>query len=801
MRQDLRFALRMIGSHRWFSAAIVVTLALGIGVNTMVFTLVNAVLFKPVPVPNGARLIVINNRKLADQGDTMPVSYPDFREFRARNSSLQGLEAASQDAATLSESDNPPQRYNILYQSAGLFPMLGVQPALGRGFRPSEDQPGAAPVLLLGSRVWKERYHSDPAILGHVVRVNGKPATIIGVMPEGFRFPSSSDLWMPLQPTAEIDQRSNRSVQLYGILQHGVAIPQASDDLGHIAARLAAAYPEDKAIGIRIQTFHERFNGGNIRIVFLLMLAAVGFVLLIACANVANMMLSRALSRRREMSIRAAIGASRWHVIRQLLIESVMLSLLGGLLGLGLSMGGVHAVDLATQDVGKPYWVQFTMDFRVFGYFAALCVASGMLFGLAPAIRTSRVDLNDALRDGVRTAGSPRGGRLSTALVVFQFALTLVLLTGAGVFARSFVVNQEFNSFVPAGRLLSARLNLPADRYPDAASRLQFYDRLLPRLNAIPGVTQASLTTDLPGLGSGRWRIEVEHAPATDVAHAPVASPIAVSPGYFREIHLTLLAGREFNDLDGRPGHLAAVVTRDFAERFWPGQSSLGKRVRLYTKDTPGDWLEVVGMVSDLIQNPTADAPVPLLFVPYRQTAPAYLAILLRTAGNPANAAGALRATVQGLDEDLPLYELRTMTESLDRQFWFLRVFGSLFGTFALIALLMASVGIYAVMAQATSRRTQEIGVRMALGATSRNILALVLRRGLWQLAAGLLLGLGAAYPAARLMTRLPLGVSASDPLVLGSVSLALAAVGAFACWLPARRAATLDPLNAIRYE
>jgi predicted permease len=635
------------------------------------------------------------------------------------------------------------------------------------------------------------------------VRVNGKPATILGVMPEGFRFPQNQDIWMALAPTAEMESRSNRSLEMFGILKPGVPAAQAAAGLSAIAHRLGAQYPEaDKGFDVVMQTFHERYNGGNIRMIFLLMLAAVGFVLLIACANVANMMLSRALGRMREISIRAAMGASRWQLIRQLLIESMMLSAFGGVLGLALAAGGVHAFDLATQDVGKPYWVQFTMDYAVFGYFAALCIVSGLLFGLAPALKASRADVNSALKDGGRSsAGGRSGGALSSVLVVFQFALTLVLLTGAAVFVRAFIVNLSFNQGLPASQLLTARVSLPSVRYADAAARVRFFDQLLPRIGAIPGVTQVEMTSEFPGMGAPTRRVEIEHSALQDPAHGPSAPYLVQTPGYFGAIGLPVLAGRDFNSSDGEPGHRSAVVSKEFAARYWPKQEAIGKRFRFYRDDKPGEWLSVTGVAADLAQRRDEHGPETLVFLPYRQEGFDSMGLMVRSNGNPAALTSAVRGAVQSLDQDLPLSEVRTLAEALEKNQWYLRLFGKLFGGFALIALVMASVGIYAVIAQAASSRTREIGVRMALGATSRNILGLVLRRGVAQLAAGLALGLAAAYPVARLMAALPMGVSPSDPVSFAVVSLVLIGVGLFACWLPARRAAVLDPVKAIRYE
>ncbi|HEY6990214.1 MAG TPA: ABC transporter permease [Bryobacteraceae bacterium] len=802
MTHDLRFAFRMIASHRWFSAAIVATLALGIGLNTMVFTLVNAVLLKPVPVPGGDRLVSVRNRNVSKGENNMGASYPDFRDYRAHASSFEALEAAMQEPAVLSERGNPPQPYRMDRVSPGIFRMLHIEPVLGRGFKPDDAKPGAEPVLLIGYGVWQSRYGGAHSVVGRAVRINEKAATIVGVMPEGFKFPNNEDLWMPLTPTAELENRSNRTLNLFGILKQGTPLTRARTELDGIAHRLALAYPDtNKDVSALVETFQERFNGGPIKRVFLLMLAAVGFVLLIACANIANMMLSRALGRQREISIRSAMGASRWQLIRQLLIESVLLSSLGGVLGLALSAGGVRWFDAGTQDVGRPYWIHFAMDYSVFGYFAALCILSGLFFGLAPALRSSRVDLNSALKDGIRSAGTRRGGKLAGFLVIAQFALTLVLLTGAGMFARSFLDNLSLNEWVPADRLMSAGIRLPKGHYATPEARLHFFEQLLPRLRALPGVTHAVIASNLPGLFAPSRRIEIEHAAVTDPAHAPSASVVIESPRYFDAINLPLLLGRDFNQMDGAAGRQSAIVTKQFAERYWPNQNAIGKRLRFYTKDKPGDWISVIGVSANLVQEPNEKAPNPLLFVPYRQEAPDSMALAIRSAAAPASLASAVRATVQSLDQDLPLFDVRTLAKAIERTQWFLRLFGIVFAVFALIALVMASVGIYAVMAQAATSRTREIGIRMALGATSRNILRLVLSRGVIQLAAGLIFGLAAAFPAARLMAALPFRFSATDPAVFLTVSLLLAAVGLFACWLPARRAAALNPVNAIREE
>jgi len=808
MAHDLRFALRMILTHRWFSLAVIVTLALGIGLNTMVFTLVNAVLFKPVNIPNGARLVSIHGANVQGTDRYAPLSLPDFEDYRAQSTAFQSFQAASDEGGVLSERGNPPQRYHYLRATSGLFTMLQTNAILGRGFLPSDDQPGAAPVVVLGYGVWKERYGSNPSIIGHQVRVDSKPATIVGVMPKGFRFPTNIDFWMPLVPTPDLAKRDNRGLQAFAILKPGVTLYQARTQLDGIALRLAKQYPvADKDHGTSIMTFQQRYNGGNIRTIFLLMLAAVGFVLLIACADVANMMLSRSIGRQREMSIRTALGASRWRVIRQLLLESLLLSVAGGVLGLGLARLGVYWFDLQTQDVGRPYWIQFTMDYSVFAWFAALCVLSGLLFGIAPALRASRPDLNSVLKDGARSVGSHRGGWLSATLVVFQFALTLVLLTGAGIFVHSLLTSLTVNPSVPARQLTKAWVDLPDDRYKDSDTRLRFYDQLLPRLRAIPGVTHAALTSDPPAMGGRRRQIELEHAPVANPAQRPSITFVALYPGYFDTIHLPLLTGRDFNSTDGTPDHTVAILTREAAAHFWPGQNAIGKRFRLYDDEDkatpqsnpqPNPWITVIGVSANLVQELDESDPKPLLFVPYRQEGWSGMNLVLESETNPVSA---MRDAVQSLDQDLPLIDANRLDRVIAHQVWFLNLFGKIFSGFALIALLMASIGIYAVIAYATGSRTQEIGVRMALGAGMRNILLLIMTRGLWQIGAGLALGAAAALPVAHLLTSLPLGIHGTDAGVFLIVALILVSVGIFACWLPARRAATLDPVQAIRYE
>ena len=484
--------------------------------------------------------------------------------------------------------------------------------------------------------------------------------------------------------------------------------------------------------------------------------------------------------------------------MRQLLMESLLLSVTGGILGLGLAALGVRWFDQSTLEV-RPYWIQFTTNYTVLGYFAGLCIVSALLFGTIPALQSSRPDLNEVLSEGGRSVGRRRGGWLSFGLVVFQFALTLVLLTGAGIFVRSLFAGLAVNPIIPARQLWTARVELPEARYKDADARQRFYDQLLPRLRALPGVTNVAITSVPPGLGAWRHQIELEHKPIEHPAQRPWIALIASSPGYLETIHVPLLRGRNFNDVDGTANHETAILARDAAQQFWPGQEPIGKRFRIFDeKGKAGNWVTVVGVSAGMVQEIAGNDPKPLFFVPFRQEGWNNMALIVECSTNPVPF---VRTVVQGLDQDLPLTDIYRLDQAVDHEIWFLRLFGEVFFGFALIALLMASVGIYAVMAHAAAGRTREIGVRMALGASTRSILALVMARGLWQIAAGVVLGLAAGIPVTRIMASLPIGVSPSDPTVFFTVASVLAAVGVFACWIPARRAAALDPVKAIRYE
>ena len=795
---DLRFALRMIRSHGWFSAAVIVTLAVGIGINTMVFTLSGAVLFQPLPFRDSDRLVTVNEVNAPRNIRRLDLSYDDLTDLRSQATSFELLEASTRDSGVISEPDRPAERVRMARVTGGFFRVFRMEPAAGRIFGPADMAADAPDVAVIGYNLWRNRYQLAAGVVGAAISINGRPTTIVGVMPQGFGMPELEELWVPLRPGDPLAVgRDNRRLMTFGLLAPGQSMSSAAADLNAIALRLQQAYPNtNKDITASVMGFHERFVGGKARTMFTLMLGAVGLVLVVACANVANMMLSRTVGRRREMTIRSALGASRWRIVRQLLVECLVLSSAGGLLGLLLASLGVPAFDRALVVAEKPSWIVFSFNGTVLAYVAAVCVGSAVLFGLAPALRSSRVDLADTLKQGGR-GGSGRVGLLSGTLVIVQFALAVVLLAAAGLLIRSLMAGNGVNPWFPGESIMAGRLDLPASRYADAGARSRFFETALTKLAATPGVEHAAVGGTLPALGSGTTRFEIEgRASAPD--ERPFASLVPVSTGYFAAINLAIVKGRPFQIEDGQPGREAAVVSRTFAAKHWPQEEPIGKRIRPNGTNPSAPWLTVVGVTDDLVQSTQDALAAAVIFVPYQQSAPTSLMLIARASRDPAGLASVLRTMVRDIDPDLALYRLNTADALVRLERWPYRVFGSIFGIFALSTLMMASIGLYAVMAQSTGRRRREIGIRVALGATPGRILRAILRRGVLQLAAGLVLGLVGAYFVTGTMGSLLLGVLPGDPGVFASASILLAAVGLIACWIPAHRAARIQPMRVL---
>ncbi len=797
--QDLRFAFRMMARTPAFTSVIVLALALGIGANTAVFTLAYAVLFRGLPFADAHEIMHLENNNLERGRDSVGVSFPDYEDWRKLNRSFQDLAAFDGQIANLSDGEFAAERYSASMLTANTFRVIGQAPIRGRDFSEEDAIPGAPPVVILGHGIWKSRYGQSDQVFGRVVRINEVPTTIIGVMAEGMEFPSNDDLWLPMRREGNLTTRSNRTLEVFGRLKEGVSLEEAREDMSLLAAQLAEQYPDtNQGFGAVVKPYNEEFNGGPIRLVFLVMMGAVGFVLLIACANVANLLLARSTQREREVSIRCALGAGRWRVIRQMLVESVLLGLLGGAVGLFLAWVGVRVFENAVSDVGKPYWIVFEMDVYIFLYLAAICLLTALLCGLVPAIKASRTDPQSYLQEGGRSAMLGAGSRrLSSALVVAQLALAVILLVGAGLMVRSLLNASRIDAGFPTEGLMAFRIALPEAKYEAPETRLQFHDALLERLKAIPGVEAAAFTSNLPLGGSGDGPMELEGS-VLEPQDRPEVRQVWVSPDYFSVLDARLLRGRTFKDADDTD---FVVVNDRFVERYLPDEDPVGKRLRLGSaEDRP--WLTVIGVTSWIRQNSPDDPQVdPVIYLPYRQRPFRFLSGLVRSPLESGALAGPIRAEVATLDPNLPVYDAMSLQQQFYENNWPWRVFGSVFSVFGLIALFLSAIGLYAVIAYSVSRRTHEIGVRMALGASGRAILRSVASQGGRQLLLGLILGIAGGLAVSRVMQSLLVQVSPTDPVTFTVVVLVLSAGSLAACLLPARRASRIDPIRALRVE
>ncbi len=826
MLQDLRFALRLIVKERWFSSVAVLALALGIGLNATVFTLVNAVLIRGLPFKDSQDLYVLSwlSKRGGDFGPgRIGLSYPELKEWREQTKAFSGLGAWTGQNMNIADDRGLPEQARGAYLTANTFSVLGQQPLLGRDFGPEDERRGTDLAVIIGYRLWRNRYGSDPNLVGKLTRINGKPAVIVGVMPEGMQFPQNNEIWAVFVPTEQQERRTSRMLAVFGRVRPGVGRKEAQTELNTVAARLTGAYPKDyeEIAGASLQTFNERFNGGPIRAVFLSMMGAVGFVLLIACANVANLQLSRSAARAREIAVRIAMGATRWRVVRQLLIESVLLGLIGGLLGLGLAYFGVRAFDAAVTDTGKPYWIVFTMDYVVFGFLAAVCVVTGVLFGIAPALHVSRTNVSGVLKEGGRgSAGGARTRWLTGTMVVVEVALTLVLLVGAGLMVRSFLNLYRMDIGIKTDRLMTMMLQLSGDKYQTPEARRNFFERLQPRLSEIPGMEAVSITTGAPPFGSGTRRLEVDGRPAPKFDDAPQVGAVTISPSFFDVVGVSVVRGRGLTEADGAAGAENVVINERMVAQHFKGEDPIGKRIRfMQPPQQPGQqpptpqaaaqaaaqavWRTIVGIVPTIRHGSPQDAEPPsVVYSAYRQEPPGFAFVMVRSALPPSSMMDAVRRAVASVDPDQPVFNLRTLDQILKQQMWPYRVFGSLFAIFALIGLLLSAVGLYAVVAYSVTQRTQEIGVRMALGAQGKQVTWMILKRGLWQLALGLSIGLvGGYYASKALPSQILIRTSSADPINLVAIAVILSVVAVVACIVPARRAMRVDPLVALRAE
>ena len=812
MLQDLRFALRLLVKERWFSAVAIVALSLGIGLNATVFTLVNAVLIRGLPFEDSQNLYMLawQHKRFGYNN----VSYPEFKEWREQSKAFTGLAGWTNLGMTISDDRGLPEQARACYLTANAFSVVGQHLLLGRDFGPEDEKRGTDRAVIIGYRIWRNRYAGDPGIVGKLTRVNGEPAVIVGVMPEGMMFPQNTEIWAVFIPTEQQERRTSRGLNVFGRIRPGTSRREATSELNTLGGRMKSEYPKDyeELTGASIETFNERFNGGPIRAVFLAMMGAVAFVLLIACANVANLLLARSASRAREVAVRLALGATRWRVVRQLLVEAVLLGSIGGILGLGIAIFGVRAFDAAVADSGKPYWIEFTIDYTVIGFLTGVCVLTGVLFGLAPALHVSRTNVHGVLKEGGR--GNAGGGRvrwLTGTMVVVEVALTLVLLVGAGLMIRSFLNLYRIDIGMRTERLMTMQLQLGGTKYQKPEARQAFYEQLQPRLAAIAGVERVALTTSVPPFGIGRRPIEFDGRPVPKIDDAPNVGTVTITPGFFDVVGTSVTRGRTFTEQDGGPGAEYVVINEQMAAEHFKGEDPLGKRIKFMQDPAPTGqpapppavWRTIIGVVRTVRHTGLQDiGSLSVAYVPARQDPPGFTTVMIRSAVSPETIMTAVRKEVQTIDPDQPVFNLRTMERGMQQQMWPYVVFGTLFTIFAVIGLLLSAVGLYAVMAYAVTQRTQEIGVRVALGAQGNQVTWMVLKRGLFQLGLGLAFGLaGGLFAGRALPSRILVQTTATDPWTFVAITVLLSLVAITACVVPARRAMRVDPLVALRAE
>lgn len=804
--QDVRFAARLLAKERWFTMAVVVALALGIGANTAVFTLVNAVNWRGLPVEQPQRIVAVYS--FDPGGRRVGASFDDFKDWQRANQTFDGLAAITGTFVTIGDTERAPDRVMAAYVSWNTFRLLGDQPVQGRDFVEDDDREGAPAVVVLGYRIWRDRYGSDAGLIGRTIAVNGQPAIVIGVMADGFQFPALADAWQPLTqaPGVLTARRDARNLRIVGRLAANTGMSRATADVNAIASRLALAYPDTNA-GVRATV--EPFTGRADQPFLLAMFGAVAFVLLIACANVANLLLARASHRAREMTLRATLGASRWRVTRQLLVESLMLAMMAG--GLGLVIAKLCMV-LFVSDVdagGIAYWVRWTMDGRVFGFLAAISAMTFLLFGVGPALFLSRGASAEVLKEGGRTSTSGlRARRSSTVLLVTELALTLVLLAGASLMTRSLLAMQANDLVIDSARLLTANVTPSPQKYPEPAQRLEFLRRLEERLRVIPVLASATLASSVPFVGAVSRRLAIDGRNQRTDVRQPVVLVVTVGARYFDTLGLPLLAGRPFTNVDGSAGHDSVIVNRAFAARFFPNLDPIGQRIRLTAPTEPAEkaeWMTIVGVSPTVRQQPQEQTVDAVAYVPFTSTLgsgfPSSISLIVRTDAEPAALTGTLREELRQLDADLAVSRIQPLEYYLRQSRWSHRLFSRVFGLFAGIAVVLSVIGLYAVTAYAVGQRTQEIGVRLALGAQRGQVVWLFVRQMAVRLAAGLVIGLAGAFGLGTLLQGLLVGTSPTDPVALVTSMLCLVFAAAAATLVPTRRATRLDPVAALRHE
>ncbi len=801
--QDLKYGIRMLFKHPGLAAVSVLALALGLGLTTTMFSIVYGALLRGLPFEGASRLLIIKERNVTRVNAERTPSIHDFTDWRAQQRSFTDLAGFYSGTVNVAGDEGRPERFTGAFITPSAFRMVGIPAMLGRTFTDDEDRPETPLSILLGFNVWKNRFASDRAIVGRTIRVNGQAATVIGVMPEGFKFPLQQDLWLPLRlDPLKLKRGEGQSVEVFGRLRPGVSADQAALEFTAIGRRLAEQYPEtNKDLGTLIQPFTTEFIGKEPRALLFTMLGAVFAVLLIACSNVANLLLARAAVRTKEVAIRTALGASRWRVVSQLLAEAFVLSAVGAMLGLGIAALGVRLFNNAIADTQPPFWIDIRVDSVVLAFVFGVTLLASLIAGILPALQATGANVNEVLKDESRGSSSFRLGRFSKGLVVAEIALSCGLLVAAGLMIKSVVKLKTFDYGVTTDDVFTARVGLFEAAYPDSLKRQLFWTGLVQRLQDQPGVRGVALTSRLPALGTGTENLAIEGKAYAADRDYPEARSAVITPDYFQTFGASVAEGRAFGAGDDGTGLPVAIVNRSFAARFYPGASAIGRRFRTGRADSRAPWRTIVGVVPDLSMNGTDSATFQGFYVPLAQSDARFISIAIRAQGDPMALAPVVRSTVAAIDPDLPIYFVQTERQAIDQNTWFYDVFGTLFMIFWFVALFLATVGVYGVMSFAVSRRTQEVGVRMALGAGSRDVIGLFLRQGAYQVGTGVLIGLGLAVLLARGLRIILFRVEPTDPVMFAGITLVLVATGLLACFVPARRATRVDPMVALRYE
>ena len=803
---DIRSGLRLLVRYPTLSLVAVLTLGLGIGLGTTVFCVVNGALFKGLPFPDADRIVALVATNPSQQQPRQPISSQDLAVWQERETAFEPLGAYTFAPVNLATGEGRPERFSGGQLTVAAFATLGIHPILGRGFREGDDRPGAEPVILIGQQLWRDRYAGSPGIIGTAIRANGAFRTVIGVMPEHFRFPIREEVWTPLAIDSQAKPRGQGpSYQVVARLKPGVGLREAKAQATIIAAQLESDFPAtNRGIGANVMPYSQSVFGNEIFGLLYTMLAAGIGVLLIACVNVSNLLVARASLRRREVAVRMALGAGRSRIVRQQLTEVFVLALFGGLLGILVSVAGMRWFRQAVSINSPPFWMTFDLDYRVMGFVAALIGLATLLAGALPALHAIRVIPGVALKDDLRSSTSAGLGRFSSGLVIAELAVSCALLIAAGLMIKSVV--QLKNVQMPFGieNILTARIDLPPGSYPDSAASIRFFERLLPALQALPGVEAATLSDGLPAAGNGSVPVRIEGKAYQHDSDAPLAREGIVTAGYFETFEAKLTGGREFTVGDTATSRPVAIINESFARTHFPNLDPLGRQIKRSRPGSTEPWLTIVGVVPDLIMEGIGNnnqSPVGY-YIPIAQSDVANsVRIAVRTRGEPGAVTVQVRSAVTSLDGDLPIYEVSTMRSVIARQTTFYTIFGTFFMAFGSCALFLAAAGLYGVMSFAVTQRTREMGVRSALGAGGRQLIVLMMRRSVLQLAIGLAAGLALALAASGLLQPVLYHVNPRDLAVFAGVIATLTLASLTAGFLPALRVTRIDPVRALASE